>query len=104
MSQPMTVSEAQDQLLETAFDLYRIRQRLHHQWKGLKAKYESVREYYDTDEPMNEARPLELEVAVDIEDAIDAQESLGDDLRKTSRQTNAMIQMNWRVDHDRRRP
>ncbi len=103
MSQPVTVSEAQDQLLETAFDLYRIRQRLHHQWKGLKAEYESVREYYDTDEPRNEARPLELEVAVEIEDAVDEIESLADDLRKASRLTNAAIQQTWRVDQKRRR-
>ena len=38
MSQPVTVSEGQDQLLETALDLYRIRQRLHHQCKGLRAE------------------------------------------------------------------
>ncbi len=37
MSHRVSVSEAQDQLLETVFDLYRIRQRLHHQFKGLKA-------------------------------------------------------------------
>ena len=58
--------------LETAFDLYRIRQRLHHQFKGLKAEYESVREYYDSDEePRNEPRPLELEVAEEIDQAVD---------------------------------
>ena len=38
MSRPVSVSEAQDQLLETAFDLYRIMQRLHHQHEDLKAR------------------------------------------------------------------
>ena len=37
MSRPVTVSEAQDQVLEIAFDLYRIMQRLHHQNEGMKA-------------------------------------------------------------------
>ena len=103
MSQSMTVAEAQDQLLETAFELYRIRQRLHHRWKALKSEYENVREYYDAEEPVDEAQPLELEVAVQIEMAIDQLEELGDDLRKTSRLTNADIQLKWRVDQERRR-
>ncbi len=34
MSKAVTVSEAQDRLLETAFELYRIMQRLHHQHEG----------------------------------------------------------------------
>ena len=51
MSQPVTVSEAQDQLLETAFDLYRIMQRLHHQHEGLKAQYEPIRKYYEAEAP-----------------------------------------------------
>ncbi len=103
MPQSVTVSEAQDQLLETAFDLYRIRQRLHHQFKGLKAEHESVREYYDTDVDEPKApRPLELQVAIEIEDAIDAVEDLGDYLRKASRLTNAAIQQTWRVDQKRR--
>ncbi len=64
-----------------------------------------MQRYYGTDEPMNEARPLELEVAIDIEDAIDTLEGLADDLRKASRQTNLMIQQSWRVaQKERRRP
>ena len=39
MSKPVTISEAQDQLLEIASALYRIRQRLHRQHEGLKAEY-----------------------------------------------------------------
>ncbi len=105
MSQRVSVSEAQDQLLETAFDLYRIRQRLHRQFKGLKAEYESVREYYDADGAEPDApRPLELQLAVELEDIVDEVESLGDMLRKASRLTNAAIQQTWRVDQKRRRP
>ncbi len=51
MSRPVNVSEAQDQLLESAFELYRIMQRLHHQHEGLKAEYETVRKFYDAEEP-----------------------------------------------------
>ncbi len=104
MWKPVSVSEAQDQLLETAFDLYRIRQRLHHQFKGLKAEYEIAREYYDADGSEPDApRPFDLQVAIEIEDIVDEVESLGDLLRKASRLTNAAIQQTWRVEK-RRRP
>ena len=98
MSQPVTVSEAQDQLLEIAFDLYRIRQHLHHQFKGLKAQYKSVREYYDAEEePSKGPCPLELAVAEELDQAVDQLEDIADDLRKASRLSDAAIQLNWRV-------
>ncbi len=73
MSRPVTVSEAQDQLLETAFELYRIMQRLHHQHEGLKAEYEPVREFYDAEDTPTEDGPrsLELEVAEQTDMAVD---------------------------------
>ncbi len=40
MSRSITVSEAQDQLLETAFELYRIAQRLRRHHQGLAVPYE----------------------------------------------------------------
>ena len=57
MSKPVTVSEAQDQLPEIGFDLYRIMQRLHHQHEGMKAQYETVREFYDAEEAPPATRP-----------------------------------------------
>ncbi len=94
---------AQDNLLEIALDLYRIRQRLYHQLKGLKAEYENVREYYDSEaEPKDEPRPLELEVAERADQAADQIEDIADDLRKASHLTTALIEMHWRVDQKKR--
>ena len=105
MSQPVTVSEAQDQLLETAFDLYRIMRRLHHRHKGLKAQYESVRKYYEAEEgpPGEDRPPLELAVAEEIDQAVDLLEDVADDLRKASCLTDAEIRLKWRVKRKRQR-
>ncbi len=99
MSRPVTVSEAQDQLLETAFDLYRIMQRLYHQHEGLKAEYEHVREFYDAEEPPAEDGPrsLELEVAEQTDMAVDQLENVADELLKSARLTDAWIRQKWRV-------
>ena len=99
MSRPVTVSEAQDQLLETAFELYRIMQRLHHQHEGLKAEYESLREFYNADEPPVEDGPrsLELEVAEETDVAVDYLENVAEELLKAARLTDAWIRDKWRA-------
>ena len=99
MSQPVTVSEAQDQLLETAFELYRIIQRLHHQHEGLKAQYETVREFYEAREPPpdDEPRSLELEVAEETDMAVDQLEDVAEELLKSARLNDARIRQKWRV-------
>ncbi len=103
MPQSVTVAEAQDQMLETALDLYRIRQRLHNRFKRLKSEHESLREYYDTDtDPRDEVHPLELEVAEAIDIATDTLEDVADRLRKTSRLTEARIQLEWSVEQKQR--
>ncbi len=66
MSKPVTVSEAQDQLREIAFELYRIMQRLHHQHEGLKAHYEPVREFYEAEESPREKGPTRLPAPGDL--------------------------------------
>jgi len=43
MARPVTVSEAQGQLLETALDLYRIVYRLHRHREGLRVPFENRR-------------------------------------------------------------
>ena len=99
MPRPVDVSEAQDQLLETAFDLHRIVQRLHHLHEGLKARYETVREYYEAEEPPSDEQPT-LELAVAEETDIAAIE-LGDQaerLLKAARLTDAQIREKWRRD------
>ncbi len=61
-------------------------------------------EYYDSDvEPENEPQPLELVLAVEIDQAADQLEDVADDLRKASRLTQAQVEMNWRVGQMKRR-
>ncbi len=99
MSKPVTVSEAQDQLLETAFELYRIMQRLHHQHEGLKAQYESLREFYNADEPPPEDGPrsLELQVAEETDVAVDNLQNVAEELLKAARLNDAWIRSRWRA-------
>ena len=103
MSRPVTVSEAQDQLLETAFDLYRIMQRLHHQHEGLKAEYEPVRDFYDADESPREDGPrsLELEVAEETDMAVELLQNLAEDLVKAARLNDAWIRQERQQRKDR---
>ncbi len=99
MSKPVTVSEAQNQLLETAFELYRIMQRLHHQHQGLKAEYEPVREFYDAEEPLPEDGPrsLELEVAEQTDIAVDNLENVAEELLIAARFNDTWIRGKWRA-------
>ena len=105
MSQPVTVSEAKDQLLETAMKLYRIMQRLHHQHEGLKARYEHVREFYEARPTPAEDGPrsLELEVAEQTDIAVDNLENVAEDLLKAARLTDAWIRDKWRAKQQRER-
>ena len=108
MSKPVTVSEAQDQLLETAFELYRIMQRLHHQHEGLKAVYEPVREFYDAEDTPTEDGPrsLELEIAEQTDIAVDQLEDIAEGILKAARLNDAWIRSKWRAkqQEERREP
>ncbi len=99
MPKPVTVSEAKDQLLETAFELYRIMQRLHHQHEGLKAQYDKLREFYDADEPPFKEGPrsLELEVAEETDVAVDNLQNVAEELLKAARLDEAWIRSQWRA-------
>ncbi len=99
MSEPVTVSEAQDQLLEIGFELYRIMQRLHHQHEGLKAEYEPVREFYEADKPPPEDGPrsLELQVAEETDMAVDDLQGTAEALVKAARLNDAWIRSRWRA-------
>ena len=98
MSRPVTVSEAQERLLETAFDLYRIIQRLHHQHEGLKAEYEAVRKYYEAVEPPPDdgPPPIELAVAEEADMAADQLENVAEELLKSARLTETSVREKWR--------
>ena len=106
MSKPVTVSEAQDQLLETAFELYRIMQRLHHQHERLKAQYESLRKFYNAEDPPAEDGPrsLELEVAEETDVAVDNLQNVAEELLKAARLNDAWIRSRWRAKQKERRP
>ncbi len=88
---PATVFEAQDQLLETALDLHRIVQRLHHQFEGLKVHYEPLREFYAARIPPEEPLTLEFAVAEHTDIAADQLQDLAQDLLKTARLTAAAV-------------
>ncbi len=105
MLKSVTVSEAQDQLLETAFELYRIMQRLHHQHEGLKAEYEPVREFYDAEESPTEDGPrsLELEVAEQTDMAVDNLQNVAEELLRAARLNDPLIRQRWRVKQKERR-
>ncbi len=98
-SRPVTVSMAKDQLLETAIELYRIMQRLHHQHEGLKAEYDHVREFYEArpTPAENGPRSLELEVAEQTDMTVDRLQDVAEDLLKVTRLTDAWIRDKWRV-------
>ncbi len=104
MSKPVTVSEAQAQLLEIAFELYRIMQRLHHQHEGLKAQYEPVREFYESEKapPDDGPRSLELQVAEETDMAVDQLQNVAEELVKAARLNDAWIQQKWRVKQKKR--
>ena len=94
-AEELTVSKAQDQILGTAFDLNRIARRLQHQYKGLAAQYESVRTYWEGDEPYRECPSLEVAVADNIDQAADQLQDIADDLLKASRLTDALVRQKW---------
>ncbi len=90
---------AKDQLLETAIELYRIMQRLHHQHEGLKAEYDHVREFYEARPTPAEDGPrsLELEVAEATDVTVDQLQDVAEELLKVTRLTDAWIRDNWRA-------
>ncbi len=98
MSSAVTVSQVQDQILETAFEVLRIIQRLHHQHEGMKAQYEIVLEFYEAKEPPpdDEPRSLELEVAEETDMAVDQLEDVAKQLLKAARLTDAKVREKWR--------
>ena len=98
MSQHVTVSEAQDHLLETALDLDRMIHRLHRDRQGLSVPYE-IEWAHDEAEGRGGVPPtLELAIAQEIDVTIDELETLAGRLRKTSRATEASVHSQWSED------
>ena len=104
-SRPVIVSEAKDQLLETAIALYRMMQRLHHQHEGLKAEYDHVREFYEARPTPAEDGPrsLELEVAEETDMTVDRLQDAAEDLLKAARLTDDWIRSKWRAKQQEKR-
>ncbi len=96
MARPVTVSEAPDQLLETAFDLYRLIHRLHRYHEGLRVPYEIEQECCDRIEPDLEPPTIELAVDEEITSTIDELQDIADRLQKSSRLTDVVIRREWR--------
>ena len=102
MARPIAVSEAQDQLLETAFDLYRTVYRLHRYREGLRAPDEIEHACYGEREVGNEPPTLELAVAEDIGTSIDELLEIADRLQQAARATDVPLRRQWRQQHKRR--
>ena len=102
MPRPVTVSEAQSQLLETALDLYRIVYRLHRHREGLNWQAEIEHEIYGEMEISAEPATIELAVADEIGTAIDEFLEIADRLQRASRATDITIRREWREEVKRR--
>ena len=102
MPRPITVSDAQTQLLETALDLYRQCYRLHRHREGLRVPFEIEDHIYGEMEVANEPPTIELAVADEIGTAIDEFLEIADRLQKTSRATDVTIRREWREEVKRR--
>ncbi len=96
MARPMTVSEAQDRLIETAFDLYRTVYRLHRYREGLRVPDEIEHACFGEREVGNEPPTLELAVAEDIGTSIDELLEIADRLQQAARATDITIRRQWR--------
>ena len=96
MPRPVTVSEAQSQLLETALELYRLIYRLHRHREGLRVPYEIEDHIYGEMEPGNEPPTIELAVAEEFGATIDELLEIADRLQKASRATDVTIRREWR--------
>ena len=81
MARRVTVSEAQDQLLETAFDLYRTVYRLHRYREGLRVPERLEDACFDEMEIGSEPPTLEVAVGEDIGLSIDELVEIADRLQ-----------------------
>ena len=95
MARPITVSEAQSQLLETALDLYRMVYRLHRHREGLRVPYE-IEDHIAGMEVANEPPTIELAVGEEIGITIDEFLEIADRLQKAARATDVTIRREWR--------
>lgn len=96
MSRPTTVSEAQDQLLETALELYRMSYRLHRHRERLKVPFEIERECNGNSGVGEEPPTIELALAEEIGTAIDDFHEIADRLQQAARATEVTIRHEWR--------
>ncbi len=96
MTRPTTVSEAQDQLLKTALELYRMSYRLHRHRERLKVPFEIERECQGETGVGEEPPTVELALAEDIGTAIDDFQAIADRLQQAARATDVTIRREWR--------
>ncbi len=96
MSRPITVSEAQDQLLETALALYRLCYRLHRHREGLRIPDEIECACHGETGIANVTPTIELAVAGEIGTTIDELVEIADRLQRSARATDVSIRRRWR--------
>lgn len=101
MARPVNVSEAQDQLLETAFELYRTVYRLHRYREGLRVPEALEDACYGEVEVGSEPPTLEVAVGEDIGLSIDELVDIADRLQGAARATDVSIRRQWRRQRQR---
>ncbi len=95
MSRSITVSQAQDQLLETAFDLYRIARRLQRHHQSLAVPYEIASAHYTAEDVDVAPMTIELAVSEEMDIAAENLADLADKLLEASRLSDVSIRMKW---------
>ncbi len=98
MPRPITVSEAQDQLLETALNLYRMVYRLHRHREGLRVPYEIECACNGDTGSGAEPPTIAIAVAEEIGATIDEFQDIANRLQMAARATDASIRRQWRKD------
>ena len=93
---PQGIEAAQDRLLETALDLYRMIQRLHRCREGLGIPSAIAREYYEAEGRTDEPPTIELAVAEEIHAAIGELQGIARGLQQAACLTDAGIRKEWR--------
>ena len=98
MPRPARTSELQAQLLELAFELYRIGHRLHALREGLNVPYEIAEDLYSRVEA--ESAPPTLELSLSIDELGD----LAGRLRESAHASESTVRRAWRQRLEERQP
>ncbi len=93
---PWGIEASQDQLFETALDLYRMIHRLHRNREALGIPSATAHDYYEASGRAEVPPTIELAVAEEISAVIDELQGIARGLQQAARLTDASIRREWR--------